>query len=236
MKKILIIENHNHEPAGRIADILRKRGLELDIRRMENGDTVPDPTHYEAMIVMGGSQSANDHDGYVPAILTATRQALAMGKPFFGVCLGLQILVKAAGGQVVKSPIRENAFRGPQDEPFTATLTEEGKKDPLTRDLPETFPVAHWHGEMVELTPQMTLLAEGNFCKPQMVKVGQNAYGVQFHIEITSDMTKAWIAKGLATDAGKTPEQVLADFERNDEQFQKNMEIMIDRFLETVGV
>ena len=72
-------------------------------------------------------------------------------------------------------------------------MTEEGETDPLFKGLDHSFNVFHLHGETVELTNDMTLLAVGKFCRNQIVKVGSNAYGIQCHFELTPEMFEIWI-------------------------------------------
>ena len=111
----------------------------------------------------------------------------------WGICLGLQTLVKAAGGRIIKSPVRETGFLDPEGSHFTTELTAAGKQDPLFEGLDHSFKVFHLHGETVELTDSITLLSTGKFCRNQIVRVGKNAYGIQCHFELTPEMLETWM-------------------------------------------
>ena len=147
------------------------------------------------MIVMGGSDSANDRTEKMTTELSRIREAIDAGIPYFGVCLGLQTLVKAAGGTVRKNAVREVAFRDPEGKFFTAEVTDEGKKDPIMRGLLAILPMFHLHGETVDLTPDMTLLATGTWCENQIVRIAPRMYGMQGHLELTDAMFDEWRAK-----------------------------------------
>ena len=125
--------------------------------------------------------------------LDLIRKILADGIPFLGICLGLQTMVKAAGGQVIKSPLKEIGFRDHERQYYTVGLTESGREDPLFDGIDGTFKVFHLHAETVLLTEEMKLLAEGRSCRNQIVKVGRNAYGIQCHFELTPGMFKTWV-------------------------------------------
>jgi GMP synthase-like glutamine amidotransferase len=72
-------------------------------------------------------------------------------------------------------------------------LTEKGSNDPIFKDLDSEFIIFQLHGETVELTSDMNLLGIGKYCKNQIVKYGNNAYGFQGHIELSKDMFYNWI-------------------------------------------
>jgi GMP synthase-like glutamine amidotransferase len=102
-------------------------------------------------------------------------------------------MVKAMGGGIEKCQRSEIGFRDPSDNLFKVRLTSEGRTDELFYNLPEVLNVFQLHGETVNLTPEMALLATGDFCKNQIVKVGETAYGIQFHFELTNDLLESWI-------------------------------------------
>jgi GMP synthase (glutamine-hydrolysing) len=115
--------------------------------------------------------------------------------PYLGICLGMQTLIKALGGRVVKADNKEIGFKDPAGDQYTVALTEAGRSDPLFSGLASSLPVFHLHGETVELLDNMTLLAAGQHCRNQIVKVGGNAYGVQSHFELVPDMLAEWASQ-----------------------------------------
>jgi GMP synthase-like glutamine amidotransferase len=162
------------------------------------------------------------------------REALDAKIPYLGICLGLQTLVKAAGGKVVKSPLKEVGFKGPDGAFFTVELTDQGKADPLFKGLKSTLNVFHLHGETVELTSQMNLLGKGKYCPNQVVKIGSTAYGIQCHFELTPAMFEDWITGDddlLQLDT----ESLRKDFESVKDNYRNTGRQLFNNFLDIAG-
>lgn len=191
--KVLIIKNIAREGPGLLQEALDSHGIAYGIADLDKGEPFPDPRAYDALFVLGGPDSANDDTPKMKGELKRIRQALDADIPYFGVCLGLQTLVKAAGGEVVKNPVKEAGWRGPDGKYFQIGLTQQGRADPLFEGLPSLLPIFHLHGETVVLAEGMTLLATGTHCTNQAVKVGEHAYGIQGHLELTPGMLEEWM-------------------------------------------
>lgn len=194
-KEILIVKNFTEEGPALLEELLIERGIAYHIADLHKGESFPSTHNYQAVVVLGGPDSANDQNEKMTGELLRIRQTLDAGIPYLGICLGLQTLVKAAGGKVVKSPVKEVGFRGPDEEYFKVELTDAGQTDPLFNGLEHSFVVFHLHGETVELTDNMVLLGKGRFCHNQIVKIGASAYGIQCHFELTPDMFEDWITQ-----------------------------------------
>lgn len=194
-KEILIVKNITEEGPALLEELLIERGIAYHIADLHQGEPFPVTDHYRAVVVLGGPDSANDQNGKITVELLRIRQTIEANIPYLGICLGLQTLVKAAGGRVVKSPVKEVGFKGPDGDFFTVDLTDQGKGDPLFKGLDDAFYVFHLHGETVELTGDMVLLGKGKFCPNQIVRIGSNAYGIQCHFELTPEMFESWITE-----------------------------------------
>lgn len=194
-KEILIVKNLTEEGPGLLELLLLELKIEYQIVDLNRGDEFPEVKNFGAVVVLGGPDSANDVNEKMTSELARIREVSVANIPYLGICLGLQVLVKSAGGQVVKSETKEVGFIDPEGTYFTVELTEKGKDDPLFEGLDHTFRVFHLHGETVQLTKDMTLLATGKFCRNQIVKIGQNQYGIQCHFELTPEMFEIWITE-----------------------------------------
>ncbi len=192
---VLIVKNISREGSGLLGGLLDSHSISYQVADLDAGDTFPSPVDFKAVVVLGGPDSANDATEKMQNELVRIREAVDAGVPYLGICLGLQTLVKAMGGSVVKNPVREIGFRDPEGNLFTVELTEAGKHDPLFAGMGESFGVFHLHGETVELAAGMELLGEGAFCRNQIVRVGENAYGIQCHFELTDQMFNTWLAE-----------------------------------------
>jgi GMP synthase (glutamine-hydrolysing) len=235
-KKILIIKNKSSEGPGILEILLRRKNINYTIVDLESDPEYPSSLEsVGAVVMLGGPDSANDVSKKIGWELAFIDRILSDGIPYLGICLGLQVLVKAAGGKVLKNIIKETGFRDPENKFFSVVLTSEGKTDAIFKGLGNEFPVFHLHGETVELTDKMTLLAAGAFCRNQVVKIGENAYGIQCHFELTPEMLEYWIT----TD----PDLLELDTEnlRNDFNYLKNDytstgETILNNFLNIAGV
>jgi GMP synthase-like glutamine amidotransferase len=233
-KELLIVKNTTEEGPGILEELLLERGIAYRIVDLQQGEPFPEVGNYKAVVVLGGPDSANDENEKMHMEQARIREILAANIPYLGICLGLQTLVKAGGGKVVKSPLKEVGFKGPDGNYFTVELTQEGKNDPLFKGLEHSFNVFHLHGETVEITDAMTLLGAGRFCHNQIVKVGSNAYGLQCHFELTPPMFESWITEDpdlLQLDK----EALRADLEAIKAKYTKVGRQLLQNFLESAG-
>lgn len=207
--RLLIVQNIGHEGPGLLDELLIEHRIASDRIDLSSGASLPDPCHYAGMLVLGGPQSANDTSNQIQHELAVIARALDAGIPYLGICLGLQLLVRAAGGKIVRCKRKEIGFREPDGEPFMVHLTPEGRQDILFNGMPEQLRVFQLHGETVVTGPDMTLLATGRGCTNQVVRVGKSAWGIQCHFELTPDMFNNWIE--LDADLVKMDRRALLD-------------------------
>lgn len=232
---VLIVKNCAREGAGTLGEILRSNSIEQEIVEIERAEEIPDPTGYEALIVMGGPASANDTTKAMQQEIAAIEQAARADMPYLGICLGMQALVKACGGRVIRNPIKEVGWKNLQGKGFSLELTPAGKKDPIFEGLETTLPIFHLHGETVELTDDMQLLATGKHCRNQVVKVGNNAYGFQGHLELTAAMLDTWLAED--DDLKQlSAEEVKRDHSAVREEYENNSKKVFTNFLRTAEI
>lgn len=234
-KKVLIVQNVSHEKSGLIGEILNENKLSFEVVDLNKGQEFPNPKNYSAVLVFGGPDSANDNTSKMKKELARIREILNIGIPYFGICLGIQTLVKAAGGEVKKNTIKEIGFRDPKDKNFEIELTNEGKKDTIFNGIQSPMKIFHLHGETVKLTPNIKLLARGKYCTNQTVKIGKNAYGFQGHLELTKSLLKEWIKKD---DDLKLMDSnsLMHDYETLKSEYEKNSGTIIHNFLQITGL
>lgn len=233
-KEILIVKNITHEGPGLLEEVLKEHDLRYTIVDLNQGQNFPAVEKYGAVVVLGGPDSANDENEKMENELSRIREVIAAEIPYLGICLGLQTLVKAAGGKVAKNPIKEVGLIDPEGKNFRVELTDEGRKDPLFEGLESSFNVFHLHGETVEPTEEMALLAVGQFCKNQIVRVGSNAYGLQCHFELTPEMLETWINED--PDLLKlNKEELRANFKGIQDEYTRVGRQLFKNFLKIAG-
>lgn len=233
--EILILKNTQREDPGIIGDVLSQHKISFDKVEIDSIQSIKDVREYKAMIVLGGPASANDTTFAMLYELNLIRQAVDVGLPFLGICLGLQTLVKATGGEVVRCPVPEVGFRDSSGSIFTVRLTDAGRKDQIFSGLPETFRVFELHGETVKLLDEMTLLGSGNECTNQVVRVGKNAYGFQCHFELNEELLECWMKEDA--DLKKiNAAQLRADFKLSGKEYKETGIRLFTNFLKIAGI
>ncbi len=184
---VLVLQHIACEPPGAFEDVLIAAGADIHRVELDEGEPLPSWQDYVAIVAMGGPMSVND-DAELPW-LTAEKQAIAdavkAGVPYWGSCLGVQLLAASLGARV---------YSGTQPEVgvLPVTLTEDGRSDPVFAGLPPEFLTLQWHGDTFDLPDGATLLASSPAYPNQAFRVGQTAYGVQFHVEVTEQMAREW--------------------------------------------
>jgi GMP synthase (glutamine-hydrolysing) len=184
---VLVLQHIACEPPGAFEDVLVAAGATIHRVELDEGDPLPSWRDFVAIVAMGGPMSVND-DAELPW-LTAEKAAIAeavhAGVPYWGSCLGVQLLAAALGGRVYSGA-------EPEVGVLPVTLTEEGRTDPVLGGLPAEFPTLQWHGDTFDLPPGATLLASSPAYPAQAFRCGEAAYGVQFHVEVTDEMAREW--------------------------------------------
>ncbi|MDQ0997353.1 GMP synthase (glutamine-hydrolyzing) [Phyllobacterium ifriqiyense] len=185
--KILAVLHQERSSTGRVGQLLLEAGFVLDIRRPPLGDPLPDTLENHAgAVIFGGPMSANDPEEYIRRETDWLSVPLAEEKPFLGICLGAQMLSNHLGGKVSPHPdgLVEIGW-------YPLQPTEAGR---TLMDWPSM--VYHFHREGFELPKSATLLATGNTYANQAFRYGKNAWGVQFHAELTRAMMQRWVVRG----------------------------------------
>jgi GMP synthase (glutamine-hydrolysing) len=184
---VLVLQHIACEPPGAFEDVLTAAGADIHRVELDEGEPLPSWQNYVAIVAMGGPMSVND-DAELPW-LTAEKQAIAdavkAGVPYWGSCLGVQLLAASLGARV---------YSGTQPEVgvLPVTLTDDGRSDPVFAGIPPEFLTLQWHGDTFDLPDGATLLASSPAYPNQAFRLGQTAYGVQFHVEVTEQMAREW--------------------------------------------
>jgi GMP synthase-like glutamine amidotransferase len=188
---VLVVEHEPDASLGRFRGWLTQAGLAVTVVRPALGDAVPrDLAGVDGLIVLGGFPAAWEDD--VAPWLPATRDLLGCAVrthvPTLGLCLGGQLLAMALGGTVARG------HAGWEVGVTTVTPTREAGSDPLAAHVPaDGLPAAQWHLDAVTvLPPGATLLVTGSTYPHQLFRVGDLAWGTQFHPEVTAAAFCTW--------------------------------------------
>jgi GMP synthase-like glutamine amidotransferase len=200
-RPILVIELSPSDPVGRLGDWLVEAGLDLDVVR----DAQP-PGAYAGLVVLGGPQSAGDPE--LEPVRRLLRDAVSLELPTLAICLGAQLLAVANGGRVEPNP------GGPEIGAQLIAKRAAASTDPLLGPLPITPDVIQWHYDAVTILPPGAVqLASSPVCEQQALRLGRLAWGIQFHIETTPEIVRAWAAKDAARLDGYDLDPMLSRIE-----------------------
>lgn len=109
MSDLLVVQNSTREGPGLLESILHEEQITYDLVDLDQGEVFPLVQPYKGVVVLGGPDSANDETPKMLAERGKVEEVLRRQIPYLGICLGLQVMVKAASGQVMKSPVQEVA-------------------------------------------------------------------------------------------------------------------------------
>ncbi len=184
--RILVIVHQETSTPGRVGRLLTERGFHLDIRRPRFGDPLPDSMdEHVGAIIFGGPMSVNEKEAYIRREIDWIGVPLRDRRPFLGICLGAQMLVRHLGGRVYCHPddLVEIGY-------YPIRPTESG-----AGYGPWPKYVYQWHREGFDLPSGATLLAEGDIFRNQALRYG-TGFGIQFHPEVTLAMLHRWTVRG----------------------------------------
>lgn len=189
MPTLLVIEHVPHERLGAFEPAFAAAGASLRPLRVFEPGARWSLEGVDGVVSMGGPMSAYQQKQYpwIAKELTLLQQALKTDRPVLGVCLGAQMLAQALGAQVHAAPPAKEIGWYP-------LMREPGADgDPLMAAFGQTETVFQWHGDAFQTPKGAVRLASSPLCQEQGFRYGRIAYGLQFHLEVTEAMIRAWM-------------------------------------------
>ena len=190
--EILVLQHINIEDPGYIKDLMIKDGVNITTIELDEGEKIPDNLNFfDGMLCMGGPMDTwmeKDFPWLIEEKKKIKEFVVELNKPYLGFCLGCQLLGEAIGGKVVKT-------NNPEIGMLDVNFLEEKKKDILFADFPEKITSLQWHSyevQELEKNKDVTLIASSKETKYQIFRYKNNAYGIQFHIEIKDTTVNDW--------------------------------------------
>lgn len=218
---ILIIQCDPEVPPGNIIDNL---DYPHRVAHPYLGEQLPDYGDFSALVILGGSMGANDDliHPFLTRIKSLIRVAVAAGTPILGICLGGQLLAASLGAKVESNRWGELGT-------LPVNLTEAGVADPLFSSIAATFSSFQWHNDSFDLPEGALLLASSPACQNQAFRFGNNAWGLQFHPEVTEEIIENWSKLNL--DPVEATAKLVADFRCNAESYKSTAVKLMENFL-----
>ena len=184
--RALVLQHIACEPPGVFEDVLDERAVQLHRVELDEGDALPDWREFDAIVAMGGPMSVNDDTAF-PWLTEEKRaigDAVRAGTPYWGVCLGVQLLAASLGARVYPGPEPEVGL-------LPVSMTGEARSDPVFADAPHELLTLQWHGDTFDL-PEGAVRLAGSHAYPNQAFRFERAYGVQFHLEVSAEMAREW--------------------------------------------
>ncbi len=187
---VLILRHMPHEPGGTLDAALTR--AEVAYRYFDLHCQTPDRLPLDeatGLVVLGGPMNVDQVEQYpfLARDIEWIDEAMSRGLPLLGICLGSQLLAKALGARVYPNSCKEIGWHPIELLPAAAD----------DRLLAQSGPrmVFQWHGDTFDLPSGAVHLARGTKCENQAFRYGRNAYGLQFHIEMTAGMIDQWLSE-----------------------------------------
>ena len=214
MKPLLCVRHEITDSMGVAIAVFERNGH--SVRKADAWDPNldwPEPRDVAGVVVFGGDMNADEVDRH-PYLLPERdliRKAVDAEVPVLGVCLGAQLLARAMEAAVSRSPVREFGFR-------PVYPTPEGERDLVLSSIRPGDRIFQWHRDTFELPRGGVLLATGEQVRNQAYRVGERAWGIQFHPEVTADNLDLWLSmqepESLASEWGRGPDEVRGEAAR----------------------
>lgn len=228
MARALIVQHHPSEGLGWFQEWLPAAGLDVHPIHPYLGHRVPSSVEGDALVVLGGPMGCMDDDRaeWLPAVRSLLRTAVDDSVPTMGICLGAQLLAAATGGYV------ERGDSGPELGLSSIDVTT---GDDLL--VAGSMPVVQWHFDAVTaLPPDSVLLASSDKYPIQAFRVGEGAWGLQFHVEAMPSMVQQWADNDAAAlrAQGRDPADVVSQVRFAEQALTEAGEALAQRFAKLV--
>jgi len=231
---VLIIKHVDPEGPGLIESCLKGNMISYQVLNLEKEGRFPSVDDWSHIVLLGGPMNVYEEDRY-PFLRKEDlfiKESIQRGKTLLGICLGAQLIAKALGARVSKAPAKEIGW-------YEVSLTEEGSRDLLFSNFPKTFSVFQWHGDTFELPNAAKLIALSSPIRHQAFRYGENAYGLQFHLEVTGEMIREWMETYEEEFEGSTPppcskEEILVETEKKIDDYKKRGISFLNQFFKQV--
>jgi GMP synthase-like glutamine amidotransferase len=231
MKPVLCVRHQATAPLGILGDVFTDEQVTWTYFDAWQDDSTPELSEISGLVVLGGEMNADalDRHPFLKTVRDMTREAVHAGMPVLGVCLGAQVMARALGAAVTKSPVKEIGF-------VKVHATVDGLSDPVLGAFAPESKVFQFHEDVCELPEGAELLFRGDDVVVQAFRVGERAYGVQFHLEVTMNEVTAWCDEtpDLKRDWGLSKDEVVAKAEEHLAQQQESGRAVARGWLELI--
>jgi len=231
--RILVVEHEESCPPHLVGTWLTEAGCRLEVCRPYAGDVLPALTSYDGVLVLGGEMGANDDTvAWLPPLKAAIRDAVEVGTPLLGICLGHQLIAVALGGAVAANPHGQTV--GLTD----VVWTEAAAADDWVAERTGDEVAIHWNNDVVARLPDgAVVLARSPGGEVQVARYGPRTWGIQAHPEVDADVVRHWVVteRDEHISLGRDPDAVLAAIEDAGAALSAHWQPLTARFAALAG-
>jgi GMP synthase-like glutamine amidotransferase len=206
VKPVAIFRHSPTEGPGYFSTFLDRAGVPWQLIKVDAGEMPPASVdQFGGCVFMGGPMSVNDELAWIPRVLELIRQAVARDVPVLGHCLGGQLMSKALGGTVSRTPVKEIGWGPVHVAPAAVAQAWFGPRC-------DAFVTFQWHGETFSIPQGATPVLSSPWCQNQGFALGPHL-GLQCHIEMTAELVRSWCETG-AREIARRPDAAVQPVER----------------------
>lgn len=225
---VLVIRNLPFPSKSTVETFLINKNIPHTLIQPLQGDNIPDTRPYDTLVILGGLMGAYEGDQYsfINEEIKLAKDFILSEKKTLGLCLGAQIMASSLGAKVYKGNNKEIGWCNLkiEDHILYDDRIKLISKDTKTEKQEKVMKVLNWHGDTFDLPDNVELLGSTNQYKHQGFKYKDNAYALQFHLEVTEEMINDWIkaTKIDPTIIKKETQTYLTEFQERANAFYKS--------------
>ena len=228
-----MFQNEECEHLGVFSKILNENNISYQYIKLYEEEEIPNLNDYSAIIILGGPMNVYEERKYpfLKKENSSIKEALKINKPMLGICLGAQIIARAAGAKVYPAKRKEIGW-------FTLNLTTGGIENDVFRGLERQFTVFQWHGDTFDIPSGSIKLAKSNLFPNQAFSIGKTIYALQFHLEVTKKMILEWVnryeAELVTLKEEVDPDEMLKSSEHHIQPLNNHAFLLFSNFLHLI--
>lgn len=225
-----MLQNEECEHLGVFSKILNQNNISYQYIKLFEQENIPNLKEYAAIIILGGPMNVYEEEKYpfLKKEVSTIKEAMKIKKPILGLCLGAQIIARAAGARVYSGKQKEIGW-------FTINLTKNGIENKIFKNLEKQITVFQWHQDTFDIPDNGKKLAASNLFPNQAFSIGDNVYAFQFHLEVTKNMIITWIKRydeELTSLKNEVyPTEIIKSSEQNILQLNNQASLFFSNFL-----
>jgi len=228
-----------YDAPGYVIDILHEKNISYRLIHSYNNESIPSledliEDSVVGLIFLGGSMSVNDGISWLEQETELIRQAINVGLPVIGHCLGGQLISKALGQKVNKNPNIEIGWHD-------CYRTNNQIPNDWLGELSNPFTMFHWHDETFDIPPDATSLFTSKYCENQAYSYGDNVLAMQCHVEMTEKLLIRWLNKysqelTKESNSEQTHQQIRAQMIESIPKLNHVAEQLYNRWINTLAL